>query len=152
MTKTHSWRTASLVMALTVIVGLALPAFGDDWRPFRGKADEVVIIATPVGNEIQVTATGVGRATHLGRFTRLGSVIIHADGSIEGAAVFTAANGDQLYVEIEGSPISPTTLRGTYTFTGGSGRFSTASGEVDFEGVTPDGMHIAVDFDGFIQY
>ena len=42
MLKTHSWRTASLVIALTAIVGLALPALGDDSRPFRGHADEVL--------------------------------------------------------------------------------------------------------------
>ena len=42
MFKTHSWRTASLVMALTAMVGLALPAFGDDGRPFRGHVDEVL--------------------------------------------------------------------------------------------------------------
>ena len=34
MFKTYSWQTASLVMALTAIMGLALPALGDDGRPF----------------------------------------------------------------------------------------------------------------------
>jgi hypothetical protein len=154
MFKTHSWRTASLVMALTVIVGLALPALGDEGRPFRGHSDEVRISAQPVGDVILVTTTGAGQATHLGRFTRLASVVIHVvDGSTEGTVVFTAANGDQLFAEIAGGPpISSTTRVGTYTFTGGTGRFSDTSGEAGFEGVTSDGIHIAVMFEGTIQY
>jgi hypothetical protein len=80
-------------------------------------------------------------------------VVIHVDGRAEGTVVFTAANGDQLFAEIESPPpISSTTRVGTYTFTGGTGRFSDASGEADFEGFTSDGIHIAVDFGGIIQY
>ena len=51
MFKTHSWRTASLVMALTAVVGLALPALGDDWRPFKGHVDEMLIGAPPVDDD-----------------------------------------------------------------------------------------------------
>jgi len=152
MLKTYSWRTASLVMVLTAIVGLALPALGDDGLPFSGHTDDVVISAMPVVDGLLVTTTGEGQATHLGRLTRVATVVRHADGSIEGAVVFTAANRDQLFAEIKGAPISSTTLVGTYTFTGGTGRFSDASGEADFVGVTSDGIHIAVDFEGIIQY
>ena len=154
MLKIHSWRTASLVMALTAIVGLALPALGDHKRPFRGHADEMIIDARPVADVILVTATGTGEATHLGRFTRLGNVVIHlVDGSVEGTVVFTAANGDQLFAAIEGGPRdSPSSVGGTYTFTGGTGRFSDASGVADFEGVNTDGVHIAATFEGTIQY
>jgi hypothetical protein len=58
MLRNQRWGTASLMMALTVIVGLALPAFGDDWRPFSGHADEVRIGAVPVDDGILVTTTG----------------------------------------------------------------------------------------------
>ncbi|MGH8068149.1 MAG: hypothetical protein ACRERE_23535 [Candidatus Entotheonellia bacterium] len=160
MLRNHSWRTASLVMALTVIVGLALPALGDHWRPFSGHADEERKgPPMPVDDGIQVTTTGAGWATHLGSFTREATVVIHADGSAEGTVKFTAANGDQLWADIEGAspiPISSTTRVGTYTFTGGTGRFSDASGEADFVGVTTfdsaGNPHIAVDFEGTIQY
>src|SRR4030095_15713524 len=110
MLKTHSWRTASLVLALTAILGLAFPALGDDSRPFSGHADEVIISAAQGGNELLVTAPCEGQATHLGRFTRLGKVVINlVDGSVKGTVVFTAANGDQLFAEIEGVPTgSPT--------------------------------------------
>ena len=74
MLKTHSWRTASLVIALTAIVGLAVPALGDA-RPFKGHADEVATVDGQVGNDLLVTGTGAGRATHLGSFTRLASLL-----------------------------------------------------------------------------
>ena len=154
MLKTHSWRTASLVMALTAIVGLALPALGDDGLPFRGHADETITDATPFADGLHLTGTGTGQATHLGRFARLAHVVVHADGSAEGTVVFAAANGDQLFAAIEGVPTgSPTTLVGTYTFTGGTGRFSDASGMAQYAGViASDGIHVTVAFEGTIQY
>jgi hypothetical protein len=153
MFRTHSWRTASLVITLTAIVGLAFPALGDDSRPIRGHADEVIISAEPVADGLLVTATGAGQATHLGRFTRLGMVVIHADGNVEGTVVFTAANGDQLFMDVIGLPTTTASIGGTYTFTGGTGRFDNASGGADFVGViAPDGIHITVAFEGTIQY
>ncbi len=91
MFKTHSWRTASLMMALTLLVGFALPALGDDWLPFRGHYAH------------DGTAPGSGQATHLGRFTQEGMVVVDPDdGSAEGTEVFTAANGDQLFADVGG--------------------------------------------------
>jgi hypothetical protein len=126
MFKTHSWRTASLMMALTLLVGLAFPALGDDWLPFRGHYAH------------DGAAPGSGQATHLGRFIYESMVVVNpADGSAEGPAVFTAANGDQLFVKVDGAPTnecgSTTTevrlICGTFTVTEGTGRFSDASGE-----------------------
>ena len=163
MLKTHSWRTAGLVIALTAIVGLANPALGHDWRTFRGHVDEMLTGAPPVDddclNSCQVTAVGVGRATYLGRFTRLSCVVVHEDGSPEGITEFIAANGDKLCAKVKGEPptVGPTglTVSGTYTFTGGTGRFSDASGGTYFVGVIRSanlGTRIAVDFGGIIQY
>jgi len=161
MLKTHSWRTASLVMALIAIVGFALPALGDDWRPFIGHVDETLTGAETVDNDCpmscQVTASGTGYATYLGRFTRLSCVVVAEDGSAAGITEFTAANGDTLCAEFKGGPPDQdNTVRGTYTFTGGTGRFSDASGGAYLVGViTPDdagNIHIAVEFGGIIQY
>jgi hypothetical protein len=156
MLRTPSWRTASLVMVLTAIVGLALPALGDDGRPFRGYyVHGKAITETKLEcDALLITTTGSGQATHLRRFTRLGVVVIHADGSADGTAVFTAANGDQLFMEIAGDQPdakTPATISGKFKFIGGTGRFSEASGEADFVGVFAD-ENITVTFEGTIRY
>ena len=66
--------------------------------------------------------------------------------------MFIAANGDRLCADVDGGFNSPTTLIGRYTFTGGTGRFATASGTVDFMGVSTDGLHLALTFAGTIAY
>jgi len=87
MLKTHSWRTASLVMALTAIMGLALPALGDDGRLFSGyyllTGTEADRVADDCLNSCQVTGVDAGQATHLGRFTRLSCVVVREDGSAD---------------------------------------------------------------------
>ena len=75
-----------------------------------------------------------GYATHLGNFTEVGSVqftptddpaVLH----IEGWAIHTAANGDEVHELISGE-INALTGAGTATTTyvGGTGRFTDASG------------------------
>jgi hypothetical protein len=66
--------------------------------------------------------------------------------------VFTAANGDELRLDFEGAFTSPTTAEGTYTLTGGTGRFRGATGGATFEAFTPDGVHVAATFEGTIRY
>jgi len=159
MSTFRPWKTIgtiglTLVMALPATGGLPLPALADEMRPFRGHANEMIIDVTPNPEGLLVTATGQGQATHLGRFTRLGKVVIHTeDGSVEGTVVFTAANGDQLFMDVIGLPSTTASISGTYTFTGGTGRFGNASGGADFVGViAPDGAHITLAFEGTIQY
>jgi hypothetical protein len=121
-------------------------------RAFRGRADAVVTAAVPAPDGLHLTVTATGQATHLGRFTRHETVILRADGTFDATLVFTAANGDQLCATGRGAFTSPTTAEGTYTFTGGTGRFRDASGEAAFEGVTSDGIHIALTFEGTIRF
>ena len=70
---------------------------------------------------------------HMGR-TTLTTIDAGAPGStVTGTAVFTAANGDQLFTTILGTATFPdangiVTFRGTDTVTGGTGRFSGATG------------------------
>ena len=146
--KLRSCRPASLVVALMVVTGLAAPAAAEHLRPFRGAAVEEVTSAVPVEAGLLVTATGAGQATHLGSFTRIATVLIHPNGTLEGTVVFTAANGDQLVANLEGALTSPTTQAGTYTFSGGSGRFSDATGVAPFTAITSDGIHVALTFEG----
>ena len=140
-----------LMMGMLAIPELALPASAGNWRPFKGQGNEAVVGAEPSPDGLMVITVGGGQVTHLGRFTRDASVVIHDDGTIEGSVTFFAANGDKLTADIEGT-FSPPTLQGTYTFTGGDGRFENASGVADFKGFTADGMHVALTFEGTIQY
>lgn len=153
------WRMASLVMALTVIVGLALPALGDDWRPFRGHGEEILTKPEEIANECLnncLTAFGGGWATHLGHFTRMSCGAPGENGHVVGTTEFTAANGDTLCAAFDAGPPEDNIVRGTYTFISGTGRFSEPSGGAYFEGVITFGnsgnTHIAVDFGGIIQY
>ncbi len=92
-----------------------------------------------------------GTATHLGLFTGEQQLFLNPDGSFTGSIVFTAANGDELWADFSGEYTSPM-VDGSLTFTGGTGRFEDATGTVDFEGYTPDGVHITTAFDGWIRY
>ena len=153
MLTTRACRTAGLMVALMVVVGFARTATADDPLPFRGWADEVVTSVQPVEGGILVTATGGGEATYLGQFTREATVLIDpVHGTFEGTVVFTAANGDQLFADLEGRSTSLTTQVGTYTFTGGTGRFSDASGTAGFEAVRSDAIHVALTFEGTIDF
>jgi hypothetical protein len=146
-------RIAAVLVALGIL-GLALPAAADEPLPFRGAADETITRVTPVGlDQLQLTVTATGEATYLGQFSGTETVVLDlATGTFSGTRVFIAANGDRLYANVEGGFTSATTAAGTLTFTGGTGRFADATGEVDFEAVTPDGLHLALTFEGTIEF
>jgi hypothetical protein len=154
MLRTTSYRTAHFVMALAAALGFALPVSGDDPLPFRARANETLTSAEPVGEGlVGLTVAATGEATYLGRFTGIETVVLDlADGTFVGTRVFVAANGDRLYADVEGGFTSATTAAGTLTFTGGTGRFCNATGEVDFEAVTSDGIHLALTFVGSIEF
>ena len=93
-----------------------------------------------------------GEATELGHFTREEYASLGADGSVTGTIVFTAANGDELWVEIDGAFTSATDVEGLYIITGGTGRFEGATGEAAFQAYTPDFHYAEVTFDGTVSY
>lgn len=74
-----------------------------------------------------------GQATHLGRITAVAEHCSWVDWELrdswtnDGVMMFTAANGDDLWATYEGEP-SGTGTREVLTFTGGTGRFASASG------------------------
>jgi hypothetical protein len=121
------------VFSLCLLLLSGLSQAGDK-RPFKatvhGFADPWPTDNDPVVVEVQ------GNGTHLGNFDE---VLYHhlEGGDFWGNAVFTAANGDQLYTEFSGFFTSLPDGEGWITFevthevVGGTGRFRGATGSFD---------------------
>jgi hypothetical protein len=134
-----------------------LPASAGDGLPFKGVAAVAITGAVPVGDTVELTVSGTGQATHLGRFTRTENVTLYSDGSVDGTLTITAANTNTLVGHVEGGFTSlpntlPATAEGTCTFTGGSGRFAAASGGYTWSAISFDGAHFTIVFNGDITY
>ncbi len=155
---TNSTRTPSrLIWCFTLLLaGMALASSPSAWAaeqvPFKGRAEGAITNAVPAPGGIMLTVLASGNATQLGRFSRVEELLFDpGTGSVAGDIVFTAANGDQLFGTVAGGFNSPTTAIGTYTFTGGMGRFANATGGATFSLSTPDGVHFTVDFVGTLS-
>jgi len=150
----HNRRSAKVLIAIAAIVlfesmGLTTSARAIASVPFKGKAKGEITSLLPGPGGVAVIAVSEGTATHLGKFTREEDILLDPNtGSFTGDIFFTAANGDQLIGTVAGAFTSPTTATGTYTFTGGTGRFENATGGADFVVSMPDGIHFTVKFEG----
>ena len=141
-----------LTLLLAAAMLSAYPAWAGDQVPFQGKAEGAITGVSPVPAGIILTVHANGNATHLGQFSREEVLLLNPlAGTIAGTIVFTAANGDQLSGTVAGGFVSPTTATGTYTFTGGTGRFANASGRADFVVSTLDGINFSVEFEGTLS-
>jgi hypothetical protein len=144
-------RYLTLLAAVTVAFG-AECVYGADSVPFKGSAVGAVVSASPVPAGVLLRTLAEGEATQLGRFTREEELLLNpATGTLNGTIVFTAANGDQLSGVVAAQFTSPTTVEGTITFTGGTGRFENAAGQADAFVSSPDGVHFSVDFEGSVS-
>jgi hypothetical protein len=140
-----------LLATLTMVLSPKL-ARGGDSVPFKGSAVGAVVSATPGPTGVLLRVLAEGQATHLGKFTREEVLLLNpATGAATGTAVFTAANGDQLFAAVAVQFTSPTTVVGTFNFTGGTGRFESATGGAGASLFTPDGVHFSVDLEGSIS-
>jgi hypothetical protein len=145
-------RFRSLVCGIVcVVVGLlAVPAHAAETRPHSSGGTAQFISPTDF--------VGEGHATHLGKYTEVGSVafsgtddptVIHA----EADTVYTAANGDQLFAHISGEIDGLTgEVAATVTYTGGTGRFTGATGSAEFEGQLLPGGGLLASVEGTISY
>ena len=144
-----------MLTLLLAAVALAFPAhstWADDQVPFQGSAEGAIVGVAPDPAGVVLTVRAEGSATQLGRFTREESILFNpATGTLTGLIVFTAANGDQLFGTVQGGFVSPTLATGSYTFTGGTGRFQNASGAADFSLSSSDGVHFTVEFEGSLS-
>jgi hypothetical protein len=107
--------------------------------PFGGAYAGTLAFTSPT----TAALSGTGIATYLGPSTNQGLVTMEGPASCGGFAVInnetlTAPNGDALSITIHdvSCPISPGVYHGTgtYVVTGGTGRFSGATGQGSFDG------------------
>lgn len=130
--------TAALVMSYDA------PAFAANGVSFKGHFSGV--LSPPHGPPPEVLS-GSGNASHLGRSTNSGYGVITGSAKCEGGfaarndETLTSANGDQITLTIydEDCPIAPGVFKavGTFVVTGGTGRFTGASGKGNLTG-SPD--------------
>jgi hypothetical protein len=103
--------------------------------PFRGTLQATETIAS--ANDPMNHLMGSGSATHLGRFTlRADFTVDPATATAVGTAVWTAANGDQIFATVTGRAVVTfpnAAIVETHTITGGTGRFAGASGTLMLE-------------------
>ena len=124
----------ALLIALALALSLAGPVAAGESAPFKGTLEGVATI-TPLGpTAVSVHIEAAGYATQLGRFTVEVPHLVNPQTRIAtGSYVFTAANGDTLTATFTGQA-TPTATPGvltiveTATITGGTGRFSDATG------------------------
>jgi hypothetical protein len=129
----------SITALLTVLVTATAPVGAKSTPPLKGDVlGSFFFHDCPAGTQAGALCLHddiVGTLTHLGRSTGSFEVVFDAAAFVDGCGPirkkgsFTAANGDQLDVEAEGT-FCFTTLVATYAFqvTGGTGRFAGSSG------------------------
>ena len=124
-----------VAMCLTAV--LAGPAEAKKGVPFKGflQADEESFPLFPPDvpfPTLFVDASGSGLATHLGKFSVTYEFEVNLDTFFGvGSYVFIAANGDNIFTEVEGQGTVPTEdgtsfIIETHIITGGTGRFDGA--------------------------
>ena len=123
-------RLAPVILALAVFV---LPLTAGEDRPWMG---------TVSGDESSAPLTG--HASHLGAFKLVGTGVVFIGvidgyGVFAGPAILTAANGDEVDINIvfrfpEGATVN-IPFTGEIAVDGGTGRFAGATGSADFAGV-----------------
>ncbi len=141
-------RLIRILLSVLAVVLLTAPpmATAAPTTPFRSDFTAQASFAeTPLPGVLTVTTSGVGHATHLGKITLSTTEtldFVTSPGSLvirDGRLVMVAANGDELHWTYEGTGSLPdedgdSSLTGTFVITGGTGRFSDATGSGTFQG------------------
>lgn len=144
--KFSSHLVALALMGVMSLTALAAP------RPFH-LVEHGTITATPrdaSGAVLDVVANGTGTATHLGAITVERTATLTATSTpgifdFKGEAVLTAATGEKLTTEIDGTFNAVTGHADlVYEWTGGTGRFEHATGVTFWSVDVADGQYDVV--------
>jgi hypothetical protein len=156
---------AALATLAAVLLAVPPVATAATTTPF--KADIIAqasFAETPVPGVFTVTTSGVGHSSHLGKVTFSTTETLDFITSPEGLVVrdgrmaMVAANGDELHWAYEGTGSLPdaagvSALTGTFVVTGGTGRFTDATGSGTFHGTGNAVTGVAiVSYEGTIAY
>ena len=128
------------LLLLIVLASTALAALAAGPRQFHLKgsleASETHDVVFPINH---INLTGTGQATHVGRYTYLMQAELHIPTfTATQSATLTAADGSTLILEGTGQAIVDdhfAWVTETLTITGGTGRFTGATGNVTIERV-----------------
>lgn len=149
MTGYHSLRPLVVLLATAGILTQSARASAEE-RPHSSRGTAQFVSPTDF--------VGAGHATHLGHYTEVGSANFSPTDQpgilrIDGLAIYTAANGDQLYAIISGELNGATgAITATVNYVGGTGRFKETVGSATLGGqIRPDGT-ITVSVQGTINY
>jgi hypothetical protein len=153
-----------LALCLVLPASMPAPAHADEDEavPFHGKVsatwDNIFLALV----DPPATFTGGGPVTHMGKTKQNGTLTLglpNAEGLFPGygSVTITAANGDQLTFDYTGFLNAETGEgTGTFTFTGGTGRFADATGGGTFDAFIdlslPTDQPMTVTLDGKISY
>jgi hypothetical protein len=130
--QSYGLKLMAAVLAALTLSGTATA--GKPLVPFKGQSSGIV---TTVGFDpelgvVSIHGEGQGEATHLGHFTVTADVAVYVfapTGVVIGNFTYVTANGDKLFAHLVGSGgADPLHGIGTFTITGGTGRFRGASG------------------------
>ena len=120
-----------LLLAVLALLPFAYPAIADDQVPYKGQEVGAVSKGAFQFPFAHQSTAAEGEATHVGHYTLIGNFVVDVRfGTATGVFTLTAANGDMLFLDMEGHAV-PTDLTKTvanFTVTGGTGRFEGATG------------------------
>ena len=142
-TNAQTIRGMKTLIGLLVLVALALPMYATaaDQMPLNGsETGTFQLLGSCETGGLALEVTGTGHATFIGRYTgRYRECFDPATGAVtDGSFTLTAENGDTLYGTYAGQAV-PAGANVSYddpgVITGGTGRFTGASGNANTTGV-----------------
>jgi hypothetical protein len=152
--------TASTALLMTLAV--ASPALANGPRPFKSDVTAVWDnVFSGFNPETPATFIGGGPTSHMGHTFQTGTLVFDGPPAEiipgHGSVTITAANGDEISFDFEGLLYAATGEGiGTFTLTGGTGRFAGATGSGTFYALIdisqPENQSMHVDLLGEIEY
>ena len=122
--------------ALGLALAFAGPVSAADQLPFHGTLAGIATVTPLDPPVVAVRIEATGTATHIGRFTLVAPHTVNqATLTAIGTYLITAANGDTITANLAGtaamvSPPNVLRITETATVTGGTGRFTGATGSI----------------------